>query len=141
MSQSKSNNKRPDTDKNGDTKPLERAARDNKGIKLIKPHRKVSADNEAQQLTDGTNQEDGHGEEDGKKRKKRKQKKYRMRRFPIILRVIIISALIAGAAIIGAMIGYGVVGEGGDWTDVLDPETWWYIHDIIFSDTEFERER
>ncbi|AOM81609.1 DNA-directed RNA polymerase subunit beta [Salisediminibacterium beveridgei] len=135
MSNSKSNNDKPQANKNGDTKPLERAARDHKGIKHFKPD-PDNADESEQKLR---SQKSDEGEGNGKKKKR--EKKYRMRRFPIILRVVIVLALIAGAAILGAMIGYGIVGEGGDYRDVLDPETWWYIHDIIFSDTEFERER
>lgn len=136
MSNSKSNNGKPQTNKNGETKPLERAVRDHKGIKQFKPDSNSADDSEMKLRSQDSVDAD---EENGKKKKR--EKKYRMRRFPIILRVVIVLALIVGAAILGAMIGYGIVGEGGDFRDVLDPETWWYIHDIIFSDTEFERER
>lgn len=133
---------------NGATKPMERVARDHTGIKQFRPDPlNAPADGETKEETrlrskdQSDEQSTDEAVEDEKKKKRKRKKKYRMRRFPIILRVVVVLALVAGAALLGAMVGYGIVGDGGDYRDVLDPETWWYIHDIIFQDTEFERER
>ncbi|ADI00616.1 DNA-directed RNA polymerase subunit beta [Salisediminibacterium selenitireducens] len=146
MSPKEQNNDNGVRKSNGSTKPMERVARDHTGIKQFRPDPLNAPDQketeEETRLRSKDHEEQSRDEdgEDGKKKRKRK-KKYRMRRFPIILRVLIILALTAGAVLLGAMVGYGIVGDGGDYMDVLDPETWWYIHDIIFQDTEFERER
>lgn len=52
--------------------------------------------------------------------------------FPIWLRVILVVALVGAAAMVGAMIGYGIVGEGGDMFEIFNPDTWYHIYDIIY---------
>ncbi|SDO07370.1 DNA-directed RNA polymerase subunit beta [Alkalicoccus daliensis] len=51
---------------------------------------------------------------------------------PIWLRIIIVLALIALAAAVGAMIGYAIIGDGGDMMDVFNRDTWNHIYDIIY---------
>lgn len=71
--------------------------------------------------------------------KKKRRKRPRVRLIPIWLRVIIVLLLIVGIFFVGAMIGYGVIGDG-EPTEVFQKETWTKIYDIMFEDTEYERD-
>ncbi|UTR16240.1 DNA-directed RNA polymerase subunit beta [Salipaludibacillus sp. LMS25] len=73
------------------------------------------------------------------KRQKRREKKGRIRLIPIWLRLLIIVIALMISLILGAMIGYWLLGDGGDPRDVLKPETWYHIYDIIFDGTERQR--
>ena len=57
-------------------------------------------------------------------------RKPRLRIIPIWLRIILSIVLIGGSLLLGLMVGYGVIG-GGSPADVLKPETWYHILDII----------
>ncbi|QKS72739.1 DNA-directed RNA polymerase subunit beta [Paenalkalicoccus suaedae] len=76
-----------------------------------------------------------------KSKKKPRKRKGRFRIIPIWIRIILVIAALLGSLVVGAMVGYGIVGEGDNPTDVLNPETWYHIYDIIFDGTQFERER
>lgn len=86
---------------------------------------------------------EGSASGDGKKRKdrKKKQKSGRIRLIPIWFRLILILFFISVALVLGAMMGYAILGEGGNPMDVLEPETWYHIYDLIFDGTEMERQR
>ncbi|PYZ92944.1 hypothetical protein CR194_12685 [Salipaludibacillus keqinensis] len=58
---------------------------------------------------------------------------------PIWVRLVFIIAAIIGSLALGAMIGYGIVGEGGNPMDVFNPQTWYHIYDIIFEGTDRQR--
>ncbi|WP_227937061.1 DNA-directed RNA polymerase subunit beta [Alkalihalobacillus deserti] len=65
-----------------------------------------------------------------KRKKRRREKKPRLRLIPIWLRILISILLIGGSLILGMLFGYGVIG-GGESVDVLKPDTWYHIIDII----------
>lgn len=44
-----------------------------------------------------------------------------------IIKVSIVILLIAAAFVVGVMLGYGVIGDGGDPMDVFDPTMWNHI--------------
>ncbi|WP_257834110.1 DNA-directed RNA polymerase subunit beta [Salipaludibacillus agaradhaerens] len=73
------------------------------------------------------------------KQQKRREKKGRIRLIPIWVRLLIIVIAMVSSLVLGAMVGYWLVGDGGAPTDVLKPETWYHIYDIIFDGTERQR--
>ncbi|CAM3966294.1 DNA-directed RNA polymerase subunit beta [Alkalicoccus chagannorensis] len=76
-----------------------------------------------------------------RKKKKRIHPFWRPTRLlPIWLRIVLVLALIAAAALAGAVVGYAILGEGGSPSDVLEPETWYHIYDIIYDNTERGRD-
>ncbi|MGJ9384752.1 DNA-directed RNA polymerase subunit beta [Salipaludibacillus sp. CF4.18] len=87
-------------------------------------------------------EEDSSAANDGKKRKNKKNKPSgRIRFIPIWFRVILVLFLVIASVIVGAMVGYGIIGPGGNPMDVFEPDTWYHIYDIIFDGTEAERQR
>ncbi|MFA9560207.1 DNA-directed RNA polymerase subunit beta [Evansella sp. AB-rgal1] len=64
----------------------------------------------------------------------------RIRAFPIWFRLVIVLLLFAGSLVAGAMFGFGIMGEGSP-RDILEPESWYKIYDLIFDGTEMERAR
>jgi lipopolysaccharide/colanic/teichoic acid biosynthesis glycosyltransferase len=64
------------------------------------------------------------------KAEKKKNKKPKRRIFPIWLRIIVVILLCALALMFGLMVGFGVIGDGNP-TDVLDPDLWRHIVDIV----------
>ncbi|WP_245829075.1 DNA-directed RNA polymerase subunit beta [Salipaludibacillus agaradhaerens] len=73
------------------------------------------------------------------KKQKRREKKGRIRLIPIWVRLLIIVIAMVISLVLGAMVGYWLVGDGGAPTDVLKPETWYHIYDIIFDGTDRQR--
>lgn len=53
-----------------------------------------------------------------------------IRLIPIWLRVVLVLILVVVAAVVGTMVGFSVIGEGKAM-DVLKPETWQHIFDIM----------
>ncbi|RKL68449.1 hypothetical protein CR203_05875 [Salipaludibacillus neizhouensis] len=87
-------------------------------------------------------EEDSSAANDGKKRKNKKNKPSgRIRLIPIWFRVILVLFLVIASVILGAMVGYGIIGPGGNPMDVFEPDTWYHIYDIVFDGTEAERQR
>lgn len=52
-----------------------------------------------------------------------------------IMRILIVIVLVAAAAVLGALIGYSGIGDGNPM-QVLNPETWTHIFDIMNGKTE-----
>lgn len=50
-----------------------------------------------------------------------------------IIKVSIVILLIAAAFVVGVMLGYGVIGDGGDPMDVFDPTMWRHILDFFMT--------
>ncbi|MBU9723420.1 MULTISPECIES: DNA-directed RNA polymerase subunit beta [Bacillaceae] len=74
------------------------------------------------------------------KRSKRSRKpRGRIRLIPVWLKVIVVVSLLAGSLVVGAMVGFGLGGDG-DPRSILDKETWYYVYDLIFADTEMDRQ-
>ena len=44
-----------------------------------------------------------------------------------LLKVVIVALLILLAFVVGAMIGYSLIGDGENPTDIFNPELWKYI--------------
>lgn len=44
-----------------------------------------------------------------------------------IIKVSIVILLVVAAFVIGVMLGYGVIGDGGNPMDVFDPDMWHHI--------------
>ncbi|PRO65778.1 DNA-directed RNA polymerase subunit beta [Alkalicoccus urumqiensis] len=91
-----------------------------------------------------TEEETAQPEEEEQSRKKKKRKGIHpfwkpTRILPIWLRLVLILAAAAAAAIAGAMIGYSIIGGGGNPGDVLNPDLWYHIYDIIFEGTDRDR--
>ncbi|WP_416147734.1 DNA-directed RNA polymerase subunit beta [Salipaludibacillus sp. HK11] len=76
-----------------------------------------------------------------KDRKREKKKPGRIRLIPIWVRLVLLIAVLLGSAILGAMIGFGIIGDGGNPRDVLEEDTWFHIYDMIFDGTDRERQR
>ncbi|WP_051189183.1 DNA-directed RNA polymerase subunit beta [Halalkalibacillus halophilus] len=66
-----------------------------------------------------------------KKKEKGTKPKGRVRYIPVWLRFILIIAIAVTALIVGLMVGFGVIGEGGDPSDVLDRSMWEDLYDYI----------
>lgn len=94
--------------------------------------------NNETKLDQQENQQLNKETETGSRRKKHKKEKEnawfwkRTRLLPIWFRVLLSLVLILLAAIGGAMIGYSIVGDGNNPMEVLNPETWIHIFDIIY---------
>lgn len=73
-------------------------------------------------------------EEEGKERHSYPYKRERIRLIPIWLRLIIIVVLGGAALMAGLIIGFGVIGNGDNAWDVLNPELWYAIIDTIRGD-------
>lgn len=61
-------------------------------------------------------------------------KRERIRLFPIWLRLIVVIVLSGACLLCGLVIGFGVIGEGENMWDVLDPDIWYRIIDNIQGD-------
>jgi hypothetical protein len=96
---------------------------------------------QAQHDKDQTNEDEMEPTQKKTKQQKRREKKGRIRLIPIWLRLLIVAVAMVISLILGAMIGYWLVGDGGDPRDVLKPDTWYHIYDIIFDGTERQRTR
>lgn len=71
------------------------------------------------------------------RRNKKKKKKNawfwkRTRLIPIWFRILLSLVLILLAAVAGAMVGYTLIGDGTNPMEVLNPDTWIHIFDIIY---------
>ncbi|GAF15413.1 hypothetical protein JCM19045_4778 [Bacillus sp. JCM 19045] len=73
-------------------------------------------------------------EAEAKERENPPVKKQRIRLIPIWLRLIIITVLAGAALILGMVIGFGVVGDGENMWDVLNPDLWYNLIDTIRGD-------
>lgn len=73
-------------------------------------------------------------EEEEKERHSYPYKRERIRLIPIWLRLIIIVVLGGAALMAGLIIGFGVIGNGDNVWDVLNPELWYGIIDTIRGD-------
>ncbi|WP_353625790.1 DNA-directed RNA polymerase subunit beta [Bacillus sp. JCM 19041] len=73
-------------------------------------------------------------EEEEKERQSYPYKRERIRLIPIWLRLIIIAVLGGAALMAGLIIGFGVIGDGDNLWDVLNPELWYGIIDTIRGD-------
>lgn len=49
-----------------------------------------------------------------------------------LLRVLLVVLLIVVAFAVGAMLGYSIIGDGSDPTDVFNPAMWEHILNFIF---------
>lgn len=77
-----------------------------------------------------------------KKRKEREEGTYkrgRVRLFPIWLRLVLLVLALGVSLVLGAMIGFWILGDGGNPMEVFNPQTWFHIYDIIFEGTESGR--
>lgn len=48
-----------------------------------------------------------------------------------MLKIIVIVVLVAVAFIVGAMIGYTVIGDGGNPLDIFNPQLWRHVLDFF----------
>lgn len=108
------------------------AVDNNEATLIAEPVRK---DEDESPLTD----EEAKEEEKQKRKDRRREKKGRIRLIPIWVRLVFVIAALLGSLALGAMVGYGIVGEGGNPRDVFEEETWYHIYDMIFDGTERER--
>ncbi|GAA0468502.1 DNA-directed RNA polymerase subunit beta [Alkalibacillus silvisoli] len=65
------------------------------------------------------------------RKKEKKQKKGRIRYLPVWLRFILVVVLSVVALIVGTMIGFGVIGEGNEPSEVFDRSMWQDLYDYI----------
>ncbi|WP_188207584.1 DNA-directed RNA polymerase subunit beta [Alkalibacillus aidingensis] len=65
------------------------------------------------------------------KKKARKLRRGRIQYIPGWLRVIIVLIASIAALLVGLMVGYGVIGDGGDPSDALDRSLWQGFYDYI----------
>lgn len=71
--------------------------------------------------------------------KVKREKKGRIRLIPVWLKVIVAIGLFTLSLALGLMFGYGIIGDG-EPRDALDLDTWYRIYDLIFDDTELDRD-
>lgn len=71
--------------------------------------------------------------------KGKREKRGRIRLIPVWLKVLISICLFAVSLALGLMFGYGFIGDG-EPRDALNLDTWYHIYDIIFEDTEYDRD-
>jgi len=113
---------------------------DNQATLIAEPLRRDEIEAALSERVQDSVEEEETEEEQSQIRKNRKKKpKGRIRLIPIWVRLVFIIAALLGSLILGAMIGYGIVGEGGNPFDVLNEETWYHIYDMIFDGTERQR--
>lgn len=113
---------------------------DNQATLIAEPLRRDEIEAALGERVEDSEEEEETEEEQSQIRKNRKKKpKGRIRLIPIWVRLVFIIAALLGSLILGAMIGYGIVGEGGNPFDVLNEETWYHIYDMIFEGTERQR--
>jgi phosphate/sulfate permease len=128
--------------KNGDKESEEYndASSDDQATLITGPMKTDDLESTPSELDEEFTEDEEAKEDKDKKRNNRKKKKLgRIRLIPIWVRlVIIITALLVSLAL-GAMVGYGIVGEGGDPLDIFDVETWYHIYDMIFEGTDRQR--
>ncbi|MBU9710597.1 DNA-directed RNA polymerase subunit beta [Evansella tamaricis] len=91
------------------------------------------------ELEDETDELEETDETDEGRMAKRKKFKGRIRLIPVWIKVIFVLCLFAGSLVVGAMFGFAIVGEGLEFRDVLDKETWYRVYDLIYADTEMDR--
>ncbi|MBP3953185.1 DNA-directed RNA polymerase subunit beta [Bacillus suaedae] len=94
-------------------------------------------ESEDQQVTNDKQEsklaEDEEQETETEKREARRKRRRRprLRIIPIWLRLLISIVLIGGSLILGLMVGFGVIGDGENPSDILDPDIWYRMIDII----------
>lgn len=62
---------------------------------------------------------------------RQRRRRLRLRMIPIWLRILLSIVLIGGSFIIGLMVGYAVVGDGENPGEILKPDIWYYLIDMI----------
>lgn len=94
---------------------------------IVKEQPRDAEDSEAAALPAKEEQQEGSRES----RRKKRSKKERLRLIPIWLRILIAIVLIGGSLILGLIVGFSVIGGGGDPKEVINPDTWYHIMDIV----------
>ncbi|GAE31320.1 DNA-directed RNA polymerase subunit beta [Halalkalibacter hemicellulosilyticus] len=60
-----------------------------------------------------------------------RRKRLRLRVIPIWLRILLSIVLIGGSFLVGLMVGFAIVGNGDNPAEILKPDLWYYLMDMI----------
>lgn len=69
-----------------------------------------------------------------RKRQKKENKKYVRRIVPVWLKVLLVLVLSLFALAIGLIIGFTIIGDGGEPLDILKMETWKHIYELVWGE-------
>ncbi|MCK0470062.1 DNA-directed RNA polymerase subunit beta [Halalkalibacter sp. APA_J-10(15)] len=89
----------------------------------------VEQNTSSQAIDESAQQVETNDDEHSKQRYRRKR--LRLRMIPIWLRIFLSIVLIGGSFLVGLMVGFGIVGDGDNPAEILKPDLWYYLMDMI----------
>ncbi|WP_062052596.1 DNA-directed RNA polymerase subunit beta [Bacillus sp. JCM 19034] len=96
--------------------------------KVKKEAKKEQRQNRSQEPQQPKKEKEPNEPKSGQRQNRRR---LRLRMIPIWLRILLSIVLIGGSFIVGLMVGYAVVGEGDNPGEILKPDIWYYLIDLI----------